>query len=142
MLDRFSIESQGRGSGYVHRDVARPRPARVAEFMLRALDMKRDMDEHGWSLKKAAWKHGVRESLAERLFSLTRLAPEIQRRVLALTLDGAPHVTFRKLLAFVASVPDPQLQRAMFTKLLAGKLRLPMPRRQHHGDGSAGPDAP
>lgn len=99
-------------------------------MMLRALALKRGMDERGWSLKKAAWKHSVRESFAERMLALTRLTPSIQARILLLTLDEHSHITFRKLSAFVATVSEPQLQRAMFEKLLAGELKLPMPRRR------------
>ncbi|MEK6606988.1 MAG: hypothetical protein AABZ30_04935 [Myxococcota bacterium] len=89
-----------------------------------------------------SWKHGVHASLAERLLALTRLAPEFQRRLLAMTIDDTPHVIACKLSAFAANVPDVELQRRMFTKLLKGELKLPMPRRRGQAEGSAEPDAP
>lgn len=74
-----------------------------------------------------AGKGGMTPAWACHLMKLTRLAPDIQEQILALTTTPGFHVTERKLRAFVCCERDWDRQREQFAKLLAGELELPPP---------------
>lgn len=107
--------------------------------------MRDVMRQQGWSLRTIARNWGMTPAWACQIMKLTRLAPEIQEKILALTTTTpGVYLTERKLRTFVCSERDPDRQREMFEKLLAGELRLPgtgeRKRRRHTWHSAARAD--
>ncbi len=125
MLDEFEWRSPGRQMRAGPAPEVRPQPARVAEQMRRALSIQATMKEEGWSLRKTASFLGMAAERAYLLLKLTKLAPDIQEQLLAMTTTTAScPVTERKLRAFVVDEPDFGRQRELFAKVVAGELQV------------------
>jgi hypothetical protein len=118
--------------------------------MRRALSIQATMKEEGWSLRKTASFLGMTAERACLVLKLTKLAPDIQDQLLAMTTTTAScPVTERKLRAFVVDEPDFGRQRELFTKVVAGELQLRVRkkgwrcrREVHQGPGPAKATAP
>jgi hypothetical protein len=100
-----------------------PVPAGVARELTRALEMRKEIEERGFTVRRAATMMGMNMEPLVGLLSLTNLAPDIQKHVLAMTRATASwNVTAAKL-KYVAAQPTHADQRRLYEQLLAGQLR-------------------
>lgn len=94
-----------------------PRPARVAEDLALALQLQAEIDGEGLTYRELAERHGWSRMKVCRLLPLTRLAPDIQSEVAALTTTVAAEPIDRDTLLWIAEAPDWAAQQQRFDKL-------------------------
>lgn len=94
-----------------------PRPARVAQELALALQLQAEIDNEGLTYRELAERHGWSRMKACRLLPLSRLAPDIQAEVAALTTTVAGEPIDRDTLVWIAEARDCAGQRQRFDAL-------------------------
>jgi hypothetical protein len=101
----------------------RVEPAPIARQLAKALRIKKEVDEKGMTLEHAVAAFGFKAETIRRLLELTRLAPDIQRAVLGMTMETACWYVTEPKLHFIAAEPTHAERRRLYEKLVAGQLR-------------------
>ncbi|MBI3184668.1 MAG: hypothetical protein HYZ28_21235 [Myxococcales bacterium] len=144
LLDRFSFHALGHDlrPGFPP-PPPDPHPAPIVRYLRWALQIQKDIDEKGWTFRQAGRFHGISYARVSQLLELTRLAPDIQEKVLALKTSTPCHpVTVQKLRG-VARELDWKRQREQFALLMVGEHEAPAGRdvSADRGGGELGPRA-
>jgi hypothetical protein len=94
-----------------------PRPARVAQELVLALQLQAEIDREGFTYRELAERHSWSRMKACRLLRLAKLPPDIQAEVAALTATVAGEPIDRDTLTWIAEAPDWRTQRKRFDAL-------------------------
>jgi hypothetical protein len=117
LLDVFQCRLQGHELVLGRLEPIVPRPARIAHDLALALQLQAEIDREGLTYRELAERHGWSRMKVCRLLPLTRLAPDIQAEVAALTTTVAGEPIDRETLQWIADARDPAAQRERFRAL-------------------------